>query len=283
MGETATYSDFKSNFKVRVKDSDAQLARAEEKIISINPTNEFPGINYLSRTDWEEQAISECFIVFQNIIAQLGLNIRFNYFPEFIHVVEAANFKEQMGQSYCGEIVDGNFCDGHVYAIREIEHWKFIHRLTHEMAHLASYYEVQATLPDNERRLLKVRRIGLAIIIDKERRLFDGFCEGVTEMIAMWARDEFICRNELLTLSDCRELKSKVSYLEHMAVIEKLIRGRGADRFARKALLNSIYQSFFTGDFNFVKNLDLDKEALKILMAMDSSLASAQEAIKKLA
>lgn len=269
-----------NNVRILVKHADKDVRQRFKTIYQLRPMINPLKINELSKNDLEIWAINFSAKVYQALLKTCAIKLDFKFDSSHVHVIDESDFSKKFGADNAA----AHSC-GHVYLIRSGDNWEFVHRLTHELAHIISFQEF-IILPLNDLIFFDASncRGGLEIIRKKER-LFSGLNEAITEIIAHEVRKIVVDYHDALELNylsteDKRNLLKFYSYYEHVTIIRQLIKFGKYDVVGQEKMFQRVLSDYVFGTYNFFKDLSLNSGQVKILQKMDTSVLAASETAK---
>lgn len=206
------------------------------------------------------------------------------------HVLHPDDWAERIAPSSPGALAQSLF--GHCYIPRQDHPVEFAKLLTHEITHANSYLAIEISPSPNGRPKLKLRRTGFAFLPgDAERVIFNGFNEGVTELMTHNLRAIISRQSQHLSAPDLADLTSSIRYYPQFRLVEGLMTHDG-ERTTDPRPLRQLMTDYLTGTWDFCRWLlptwpkanrflrDLDSEPRSaLLVAEQLGLTRTQQAI----
>jgi len=268
------FSEQKSNLEVVAKATDPKASRRLKTECKRNgPPDEY-GVVDLKKTNWEKQIIRRGIKIFQRIIKDLGMDIKFCPNLKYFHIIS----KKEMRRKLQEKNPTNGYFNCHAYLLRDHSPWYFVHGLFHELAHFVSYYKLQITLGDNGQ--LQYRRLINGFADNQNPRLdFNGFDEAVTEMLAIKARQLF-ASSKLLSANQKKALLTNIGYHLHVAFVEELLMQKTNNQEELMALKNKVFKAYILGQREqLFKKLRLDANTIAALKKMTTAKTATHRAI----
>jgi hypothetical protein len=272
------FSDQKSNLRVVVKSTSPLVRRRlKAKCQRDGPPEEY-GVQDLKKTALEKRIIRRGIKIFQEIIEDLGLNIKFCPDLKYFHVIT----KKEMCRKLHEHTPTNAYFNCHAYLLRDRSPWFFIHSVTHELAHFVSYY--QLSIVQGKDGKPRYYRLTNGFSDDKNSRLiFNGFDEAVTEILAIEARRRFVARSKILTPQKKKELKSLLGYEYQMIFTEELLLKATDNKKKLAALKKEVFRAYILGRRDqLFKKLKLDQKTIRVLKKMTTTKVAVNRALAKL-
>ncbi len=241
------------------------------------------GVIDLEKNGFERRVIAAAAAAINGCLADLGLAPRI--FPEDrVHVLAPDEYADKIG----GDTAGLTHC-GHVYVQRTGDADAFIHHVTHELAHLASFLSVMVTLRLDEatgafgpKGFTKKGGLCRCSVKCPEAYRFRGLNEAVTELFAHDARKRFVAAFGGLDerqKAGLLELRFYGGPILLTVKLLKIVAGDGDWRQARDLL----YRDYLFGSDRFLRSVRAVKpEAPALLRSMDSAFSSAVKVARRL-
>lgn len=229
--------DWKSKWNYKVE----YIGNVPDELINtfkICQINEIESVNKLSFTNFEKEAIKRVLNFTNLILFKAGyseINISLNQ----IIVLEEKEFLEKIG---FGRGLT-NF--GYSYLIRDEKKWRFVRSLSHEVAHLISFYSLEI-LEKKGKISINLKRTGY---LEKEKRNF--FYQALNETATEFFTDiiiSYIIGSDFLSIEDKKNLETFSNYLPEKLFFDNLINFSTDPSILWKSFLSS----FINGKNEFI-------------------------------
>lgn len=238
----------------------------------------------LTWLDEESRVIRSSMRAIDRLLEGLGLEAR-PIDHATIHVIRP----EDLALIRSGK--EGLVAQGHAYLPKTSRIAVFAHGALHEFLHLTSFTGIRCRILPSDGDAIHTtyeeRRLGTAFISRNRRkekqRLYAGYNEAITEMIAKDLRGPAIRRMDFSEDENVLFMEREISYVPHVEIVHRLIaevtaaEPDGIDPYEQLAL------DYFNGTFGLVRRFEaVHQGSSQALARMETSLASGAECAKTL-
>jgi hypothetical protein len=266
--------------RVYARVSDRELVELSKSFLG--PVPDHHRTRDLEKNAFERQAIEECLLALGDLFAWVGVE-PISISPERIHVLTDEEFETKVDAK---AIAKTEF--GHVYLRRTSDDERFVHDLTHELGHLASFWALQLRRegPDSRTYRISLRRLGLLSNAGRpggHGMRFHGLDEGVTETFAHDLRRRLVSRAGCLVERLRKRLLSHWSYWPHVRLVEKLIEVVAPAPEERGDARRRLFVDHLKGSYGFLKELQRKRPgSIRIVSRMGRYPVDAYAAARQL-
>lgn len=220
---------------------------SEDRDIFCKPQiNQVYDFKSLKMTKFEIFIIGKILKIFEDFLKELG----FEVVPIGLHQIIIVN-KDEFEKKFPHSL--GKCIFGFIYIPRLTkERWRFISTLSHELAHLVSFYALSIGVRRDGHGSIKTIRLGY---FDRKNGIFNhfnGLNEASTEMFAVLVREKIIASG-LVVGKNAALLGSYITYAHPVIFLEKIFVLSGDQKIAKKMLIKS-YIDGSTDFFDFIES-----------------------------
>ncbi len=169
---------------------------------------------------------------------------------------------------------NGKCSNGYIYVCRNNNKSVFISDLSHELAHLHSFYSL-GIIEQGESRCIETIRLGYSLKKSDVNYLYDGLNEAVTDL---WSkvilRELFRAYPEILTENEKKKALKYYAYPYHVTLLEEII----FNMTRGNVLVWPLFKSYFDGSSCFLDLLE--KELLLSLEPIKKMTNQKESALK---
>ncbi len=268
--------------ELHISVGDRRRSRRLRQDLLAGPPEVF-GVIDLEKNAFERRVIDDSAAAINGCLA--GLDLAPRIFPaDRVHVLAPDEYADKIG----GDTAGLTHC-GHVYVQRAGDAQMFIHHVTHELTHLASFLSVMVTLRLDDatgvfgpKGFTKKGGLCRCSVRSPEAFRFRGLNEAVTELFAHDARKRFVAVFDGLDEGQRSGLLELRCYGGPILLTAKLLK-TVADGGEWQQARDLLYRDYLLGSDLFLRKLrTVRPEAPALLRSMDGSLQAAVTVARRL-